>query len=102
MRYEVTIKVTCLVDVVVDEPGMTLAEAKSKVRSYPESYKVMFPHTYEFEEWDEPLVKTEDDAQPEEEDGDDTRMLVQEVNRLRRALWHQTQMTESYRGAAGF
>jgi len=34
--------------------------------------------------------------------GDDTRMLVREVNRLRRELWHQTKMTDSYRGAAGF
>jgi hypothetical protein len=34
--------------------------------------------------------------------GDDMRMLVDEVNRLRRKLWHQEQMTESYRKAAGF
>jgi hypothetical protein len=61
------VSVAGYVDIVVDEPGLTLAQAKSKAECYPESYKCMFVESLEFEEWDEPLTKTEDD-EPEESD----------------------------------
>jgi hypothetical protein len=67
MRYEGKMKVTGYVDIVVDEPGLTLAQAKSKAECYPETYKCMFVESLEFEEWDEDLAKTEDDEADEEE-----------------------------------
>ena len=55
------------IQIVVDEPGMTLAEAKAKAQRSPEEYKVMFVEALEFDAWEEPLVKTEDD-EPEDTD----------------------------------
>jgi hypothetical protein len=40
---------------------------ENQAACYPESYKCMFVESLEFEEWDEPLTKTEDD-EPEESD----------------------------------
>ena len=47
--------------IVVDEPGITLAEAKAKAESYPDTYRCMFVQSIEFDAWDEALHKTEDD-----------------------------------------
>lgn len=68
MRYEGYMKVTGYVQIVVDEPGITVDEARSKAERYPETYKCMFVESLEFEEWDEPLKKTEDDDEPDEEE----------------------------------
>jgi len=68
MRYEGKMKVTGYVDIVVDDPSMTLAEARSRAECYPERYKVLFVESLEFEEWDEDLHKTEDDEPDEDEE----------------------------------
>lgn len=64
-RYEGRIKVTGYIDVVVEQPGVTLREARSMVECSPESHKCLFVEDLQFEEWEETLTKTEDD-EPEE------------------------------------
>lgn len=67
MRYEGEMKVTGTVRIVVDEPGITLKEARRKAEAYPESYKSMFVENLEFEDWEERLELTEDEESEEEE-----------------------------------
>lgn len=61
-------KVTGLVRIVVDEPGMTLAQAKAAAQANPEEHKCMFVEELEFESWDENLTQTEEDEPEEEEE----------------------------------
>lgn len=65
-RFEGSIKVTGYLSVVVDQPGVSLAEAKAMVERYPESHKVLFVENVEFEEWEDSLQQTDAD---EPEDG---------------------------------
>lgn len=60
-------QVSGLIQIVVDEPGLTLAEARAKAQNYPEKYKCLFVEDLAFESWDEPLAKTEEDEKEEEE-----------------------------------
>jgi len=46
---------------IVEEPGLTLAEAKKKAQCNPEKYKCGSVESVVFESWEEDLVKTEDD-----------------------------------------
>lgn len=59
---------TGYLSVVVDEPGVSLAEAKAMVERYPESYKALFVENVEFEEWEDSLQQTEADEPDEPED----------------------------------
>lgn len=61
MRYEGTMQVMGFIDIVVDEPGMTLEEAKKAARANPERYKAGYVESIVFETWETDLVKTEDD-----------------------------------------
>lgn len=65
MRYEGEMKVTGTVRIVVDEPGITLKEARQKAEAYPDSHKVMFVENLEFEEWEECLELTEGEDEEE-------------------------------------
>lgn len=68
MRYEGWMKVTGMVRIVVDEPGLSRENAKAKAERSPGEFKCMFVESLEFEEWEEPLKLTEEDESEEEEE----------------------------------
>ena len=63
MRYEGMMKVTGYVRIVVDQTGISLPDARARAQGHPSSYKAGCVQDLEFEEWDEPLQRTQDDEE---------------------------------------
>ncbi len=71
MRYEGSMQVMGFVQIVVDEEGISLEEAKRKAESNPEKYKCMFVESLVFEGWETDLSKTEGDESDDNETGEE-------------------------------
>ena len=66
MRYEGSMHISGFINVVIDEPGITLEEAKALAEGNPEKYMRRDVESIVCNGWETELEKTEDDNWREE------------------------------------